>query len=216
MRYNDKIVVAVVLSAILFGLASCESQVEEGNPYLTTGEVALVNGRLMEAEQSLAKAMTEDEKFDPYMQIGFQLYMLRKFKDAKKSFRKAIDLRPDSYYAYVALYQIEVEANNHRSARKSIMKAISLKKDSPDFWRKYIQLEEVHFLAKSDRINSLYIEALEKTNFHIDIITSYAQFFEKHGDFKSALEQWKHVQERFPDNPLYRNEVSRLGILLKR
>jgi len=199
---------AIILGFLLLA-RPVNNFIEEKDPGLTAEERSIVENRLNEAQKKLTEVTTIEEKFSAQMQIGFGQYGLGKYKEAKESFLEAADLEPDNYVVYVALYQVELDMKDNQSARKSIKKAISLKEGNPDLWRKYIQLEAERFSASHNKLNDLYLEALAKTNSHLDIETLYAQFLEKSGDLKSALDVWKKVYEQMPD-PLYLQEIERL------
>jgi len=190
------------------------NSIEEKEPNLTTEERLLIENRLQEVQKKLFEATTENEKFNAQMQIGFQQYGLGQYKEAKETFLKAADLEPDNYVVYVALYQVELDRQDNQSARKNIKKALALKEENPDLWRKYIQLETDRFFANDDQLKDLYLEALTRTNSHVDMLAFYAQFLEKSNDLKSALDIWKKAYEQIPD-PLYQEEIERLEALLK-
>ena len=206
--------ILVIILGLFLLVQPSNNFVEEKDPQLTVEERLIVENRLQEAQKKMAEALTNEEKFYAWMQIGFGQYGLGKYKEAKKSFLEAVDLEPNNYVVYVALYQVDLDRQDNQSARKSIKKAISLKETNPDLWRKYIQLEADRFFASSEELNSFYQEALVKTFSHIDIETSYAQFLEKSGNLKSALDAWKKIYEQMLD-PLYLGEIERLEALLK-
>lgn len=187
---------------------------KENNPYLTSEERALALGKFEEAKKKLREAANDDEKFGAYMDIGFQYSVFLDYENAKKSFEKAADIKPDNYVAYVALYQVEADMKDNESARNNIKKAVSLREDNPDLWKKYIQFESERFSADKETLDNLYREALKKTGPHVDILGAYAQFLETNGDLAAALEQWKKANAQYP-SAAYEQEINRLESLFK-
>lgn len=78
-------------------------------------------------------------------------------------------------------------------------------------WRAYIDLEQYQFHATGEQLDKLYKEALEKTNYDINIVTVYAKFLEEQKrDLQSALNHWKIASEQQPNNQAFKDEIRRL------
>lgn len=195
------------------------SFITEKDPNLTAEQRKIVEDRIAGLNEKIKnppEGSTDAEKYNLYIQIGFQKLNLGKFSEARDSFIDASHLQPDNYAAYVALYQVYLSMTDYNSARESIKKAVSLSPGSPDVWRKYIPLEKEKFGATNEELEKLYSEALKSTGESIDILTVYAQFLEEKGDIKGAIEQWKKATVAYATNKdVYQGEIYRLENLPK-
>lgn len=148
------------------------------------------------------------------MQQGFQLYGLGRLAESKVSFLAAAEIKNQDPNPFVALFQTQLDMRDYKGALISIKQALSLRDNNPDIWKKYIDLEQNQLVASNDEVNSLYIEAVNKTAGHpnhADILVSYAIFLEKSGNLQGAIEYW---QKALAVNPAgkaqYQAEIERL------
>jgi len=212
--------VIIVLFGALFILNNYnynQTLIREKNPNLTEEQRQAYDDRLTQADVQLAKTdLTDQSRYDLHMYKGVQLQGLGKYELAVQSFMEADKVMADNANTYVAMYTAQMDMNDIRGAQKSIRKAIELKPTDPDIWKKYIVMERERFGARDEQVRNMYQEALEKTNGHIDIVTSYAVFLEAIGDFGAAKGQWEKAIEINPANQsAYVSEIARIEAILK-
>lgn len=184
----------------------------EKDPNLTQDERKIYEDRLAQADAELAKGdISIEQRYDWLMYKGFQLYGLGKYKEATNFIAQAVDLNPDNHTSYVAMYTVQLDMQDNRGAEKSIKRALELKPENADFWKKYIVLMQERFKLTTEEVSNLYKEALEKTSSNIDIITSYASFWESVGNNRFAVEYWQKAKTANPGNStVYEAEITRL------
>lgn len=219
MEKNVKIgfVASVVLLLLVFGLASyiryesTKHIINEKTPNLTAEQTKIYTDRLADAQSRLAQAQNDEEKYNIYIYEGYQYYGLGKYLLAKKSYLKAIEIVPNKYDAYSALFQVQLDMTDFDGARESILKAIQSYPSNADIWNKYILLEQEKFNATADQIKVLYEEALAKTNNNSDVVITYATFLESVGQINQAILQWQKAIEVNPSKTeVYQAEITRL------
>lgn len=189
--------------------------VKEKDPGLTQEERKIYEDRLSEARTKLNDpGVTDDQKFNLYMQEGFQLYGLGKYVEATDAFTKASEIHKQDANPYIALYQVQFDMNDNKGAKASIKKSLELKNDSADIWKKYIGLEIDRFEISNEKADGLFQQAIEATknnSSQIDIITTYAQFLETVGNIQGAIDNWqKAIQLNNSNSAVYEQEIQRL------
>jgi tetratricopeptide (TPR) repeat protein len=216
------IITAVTLVLVFAGYAAYKnwnykaSFVKEVNRNLSAEDRKVYEDRIIAAKKGLEEAQSDEEKFNWTMNLGFNQYGLGSLADARKTFEQAIKLRPEDANAHVALYQVQVDQGDNNGALASIRTAIRIEQENPDIWKKYVQLMIDRFSADNNTVSALYSDAVNKTNSHIDIITSYAAWLEKSGNYQAAKEYWQKAIQKSPANKkLYEAEIKRLDALIK-
>jgi tetratricopeptide (TPR) repeat protein len=184
--------------------------------HLTEASKKIYTDKLNEISKQLGSSISDAEKYGLYIQQGFNFYGLGQLQDAKNSYEKALQIKSDDAAAYNALYQTQLEMGDNLGAESSLKKALDLYPVSADAWRKYIQFEADIMHRDDNAINGLYIQAINKTNSNVDIMTVYAQFLEKTGNLQAAKEYWQKAIIANPKGKkIYQAEVDRLDKLLK-
>ncbi len=177
--------------------------------------------RLLAAEQRIKElqkqgSQNKPELFDAFMQAGAQQYGLGRLADAERSYRSAEEIMPDNPAGWVALHEVLVERKKYEEAGKAIVKATEIAPRVPDLWRRLITFKKLYGNLSAERMNSLYLEALNKTGGHAEILVLYARFEEEQGNLKVAMDLWREALKQQPQNPAFREEYERLQNLLNR
>lgn len=219
---NKKILGLLLLILVItgvglwYGLNKKENQiVTEVKRDLTIEEQNTFENKLQKAE-TILKTTSEDsgsklDRYNAYIESGMVLQGMGKLAKARDQFLAAAKLDPKNYTAQTSLFSVYSEMNDYSSSRQAIKEAVKLNSSSPDIWRNYISLEMGQFAASREEANSLFKEALQKTNNHVDIMTVYAQFLEQGGDKQGAIDYWKKAAQANPSGKaLYDEEVKRL------
>jgi len=216
---NKKITIGVVtlLLIIIAALGAYSSYYERAIypnlPKLTDAERQLIDERLLKTNKALeTPELTDKEKFNLTMQVGFNEYVLGNYREAESAYKTASEIKTDNnYVSYVALYQLYLDIQKNRSARAMIQKALSLSPTSADIWNKYIVLEKERFNANSETLDKLYKEAIETTFYNVDVLSAYATLLAGEGRYAEAIEYWTKAITYNPSaKDLYEQEISAL------
>lgn len=136
--------------------------------------------------------------------------MLGKYADAKKSLEAALALKvtPGFLQSYA---QLLFTMGAREGALPYIDDAIMLAPETPELWRlKIDMLSEIH---KNDlkAVDSAYLDAIEATDNHIDVITMYAASLSRQGRKEEAINYWKLAQTVLPSRTnIYQQEIDSL------
>ena len=118
--------------------------------------------------------------------IGIAYHQLSQLDDAKKSYEKALKLKPDYVEAINNLGTVHYAKKSHRRAISWYRKALKIAPESPRSSSIYMNLGTAHFARKQ------YDQAAEayRTAMRLD-----PEVFERHGSFGVMLEE-RTVEER--------------------
>jgi tetratricopeptide (TPR) repeat protein len=224
---NKQIKIGIIISSVMLllvlGFAGLNYYLHDRNiikvkdPQLSQENIKIYEDRLSKINESLKEeGLSTDAKYDRYLYKGFQLQALGRLYEAYEQYEKARELKPDMANAYLSISLVLLEMNDNKGAAESIKKAIELRPDSADYWKRYILIEKEKFNASNDKLNDLYVQALNKTGENIDMITVYAQFLEEIGNLQPAKEYWQKAIEANPDRKaLYQTEIKRVEEKMK-
>jgi tetratricopeptide (TPR) repeat protein len=223
-RIKVALITCVILfvSVTVFSFISKEEEsvesryIENVDRRLSDEAVKIYEERLKKVDEALSQAQDREARFESYMSKGFTLDGLGRLKDARDTFMEASTLFPEDHRPYKALFQIKLEMTDLLGAKEDGRKALKLAPDDTDLWIKYIEAESDKYKASNDIISATYSEALVKTNFHIDIITSYASWLERVGNLQASREYWEKAIVVNPGaKKIYEAEINRIDKVLK-
>ncbi len=183
---------------------------------LTDQEKQASNERISVLENKLKAANKEEEKYTLELQLGFEYFAIGEYSKSRSHHLEASKIMPQNPTPYAELYVVESSMGDYENAKRHIQKAIELNPSNAQYWKWIITLRTDIFKDSPDEIKNYYIDALAKTNSHVDILTAYAQFLEKQGDVVSAVAQWKKAKEINPEqSTIYDTEITRIQNMLK-
>jgi tetratricopeptide (TPR) repeat protein len=180
---------------------------------LTAEQLKIINDRLSEYQKELNnnQELSDEQKLDFNLKIGFQYYALGDYLNAEKYYIESEKYDFSSPAPYLALYQLYIDMNAKDESLSAIDTAIKLRLTTPDYWKRKILLLQEKFNTPNSEIDNFYQEALTKTENHVDIITAYAGFLEKIGNIQKAIEYWQKAGVENPDQKnTYDIEIERL------
>jgi tetratricopeptide (TPR) repeat protein len=227
---NSNVRIGIVASALLlmavlgFAQYNKTHQTQKNNfktdvpRNLTAEDKKIFEDRISEYKNKLKESKDDAEKYNLFLQIGFNEYAQGHLQASKDSFLEAIKINAEQYDVYVGLFQTQVDMNDYFGAEQSIKKAISIRKGIADLWRRYIQLKIDHENASNDEVTRLFEEALKDTTQqgdvanYVDVVTFYAPWLEKVGDIPKAIEYWKKAIDANPESKtIYQAEIDRIN-----
>lgn len=210
----------VVVLLLLLGLLGYLNQykvnlIEYQEPVLSDSDKVFLQQRLDDAI-ALAGGITVEtsdvEKFNIYINLAGNYYTLGYFALAQENYLKALELRPGEQNIWHMYSTVLVSMRDYRTAIKANDKAIEIAPAEAEYWRWKIDMQKNFFNLSNEELNSIYLEALEKTGEHADVITYYAKFLEQIGDLEAAEHYWQRAIERNPDGrTTYEAEITRLN-----
>ncbi len=209
MSKKKLLIFVVLLILILIGsFVFIEFKKHKANP----GQNAPV------ATSTEMSAQTEAE-YGKYLQQGMDAEGVAERTNNKDSynlaidmFKKAIDISGGKVWVpYLDLGNVYVAKGDYQNAENAFNKAIDISGGDPIVYTAKIQLYRYDLKKSNDEIKSLYQEAINKTFGNVNIILSYASFLNDIGDYKGALDNYKLVLKKYPDDQAVKNEVNRLA-----
>ncbi len=195
------------------------------DPKFTNDELVTIEGKIKDLENAVKNKEesgdleNEDKKSDLFklkMELA-SFYRLRgRLLDAKKTIISASELKPDDMMVWTELFVVDQLREDYVSAENDLKKSIAVNPTNPQVWRWYFDLASGPLKYTQDQLRSLFKDALDKTNSHVDIITVYAGFLETSNDLAGAVAQWKLAIEKNPAGAAqYQAEIARIQNKLK-
>jgi Flp pilus assembly protein TadD len=126
----------IFITLIAIGLKSLSLSSVLDNPlslyYTFRGDLDRENGRLIEAEASLLKAIAlNGQNFKAHTSLGIVYRKRGMYEKAINNYRKAIEINPNYAPAYTSIGVIELIRSNKSSALKFMLKAYDLDNCNP-------------------------------------------------------------------------------------
>lgn len=182
---------------------------------LTADEVAIYEKKIAQTEESLKNVHAKQgtvslDASNLYLNLGQLYFGLGKISQAESAYKQAIAYDKSNQNAYVSFALLQSEIHDFEGAQNSLSEALKIAPMNNDIWIRYIGV--MRSLGKSpEEIRRVYVEALEKTYRHINIITNDAAYEEEQGNTAAALALWKEALQAFPSNDAYKQEIARLS-----
>ncbi|MDD5362607.1 MAG: tetratricopeptide repeat protein [Ignavibacteria bacterium] len=184
-------------------------------PYYYLGQVDLLNKKNDEAALKFVKGIAyADTSQEAYLQIGYALFTLEKYEQAKPIIEKGLELSPNDFrmnYSYALVLQrlgnlpnaIKYYENAHKINPEdiSVLSSLALAYNSNKQYR------------ESD---AAYDEALKLDPDNALILNNYAYNLSTRGqDLNKALEMSKRAVRKEPGNPSYLDTMGWIYFMLK-
>jgi tetratricopeptide (TPR) repeat protein len=184
-------------------------------PYYYLGQVDLLTKKNDEAALKFIKGITyADTSQEAYLQIGYALFTLEKYEQAKPIIEKGLELSPSDFrmnYSYALVLQrlgnlpnaIKYYENAHKinPEELSVLSSLALAYNSNKQYR------------ESD---AAYDEALKLDPDNALILNNYAYNLSTRGqDLTKALEMSKRAVRKEPGNPSYLDTMGWIYFMLK-
>lgn len=184
---------------------------EESSPEVVDDRRELLESKLKNAEDTIAKNVTDTDFAEEYTKKGEALYDLGRTIEAREAFMKTLEYDANSAGAYLNLSNLDADAGNMDAARQNIKKYVDTNSDSVSRWEKYIEFSKNRLGANGETLNGIYVEGLVATKNHIRMIVAYAKFLEEEGDNQLAKEFWQQAVVKDPENKAaYEEEIKKL------
>lgn len=186
----------------------------EKDPKLNQSELSAIDGKIKELEDSIKSkkdSATKEDLFKLQMELAAQYRLRGRLLEARDVLKEAIKTLPDNISPWTDLYVVENERGDYAAAEEALKTLLDKNPANAQGWRWYIELKRDRLNASEAEQRDLYRQALDKTNQHVDIVTSYAQFLEQHNDLPGAVQQWKIAIQLNPSaKAQYEAEIARI------
>lgn len=150
------------------------------------------------------------DKVNIYFMLSADYRTLGEYGKAKELLEKAMTLDQKNSNLMQVYSSLLAVMGDKTSALLYIDKAIILYNKESNYWLWKIDLEKDKG-TESDKLESVYKNALDATGDDLNIVTVYAQFLEKKGDLQGAIEQWESAITKNPNGQnLYQAEIDRI------
>ena len=184
------------------------------DPKLTQEEKQPFLDRLQKYQDelnTLSADAPKAQKFQLLLSIASEYYPIGEYKKSFDTYILASALFPEEPVPYYSMAYIAEQRGDYASARFNYRKAIEKSPDYGLYWRALIEFERDRYSASPETLDTMFKDALSKTNKDINVVTLYAQFLEGQGKVAEAVEQWQEALGQRPDYAdLYQQEIDRL------
>ncbi len=188
---------------------------------ITPDDRKVFEGRISDLQAKLQASNDNAEKYNLYLQLGQNKYILGLLQESKDYLNEAIKINSDQYDVYLALFLTEFDMRDFEGAEKSIKKAISIRKGIADLWRRHISLK-IDTNASKGEVIAIFDQAIKDIQQNgdalntTDIYTFYATWLEKSGNLAGSIDYWKKAIDVNPANKkVYEAEIKRIEGLIK-
>lgn len=154
--------------------------------------------------------LPDNEQAQHYFNIARAQFGLGRYGDSRKSYERVIKLQPNNPTAHYDYFNVLLAMQDYDGARRAAMKGVEIFPRHADLWRGYIALEKSHFGINDTELVSIYIQAMERSFHHPDIVVPFVYYLEEKGNFTEALKYWGALAGQYPDNQTYKDQVERL------
>jgi tetratricopeptide (TPR) repeat protein len=217
------IVIAVAIGGWFVYQNSTPNQefVDYRDPKLEPGQVQPFLDRINEAQKKIVELPKDKqnlaEHFQLLLTLGSEYYPIGEYKKAIDAYSEASRMFPNEPVPHYALATIAQARGDYQTALEYINRALELASVNPDYWKFKIALIKDGFKESPDSINALYLQALNNTKEHPDMITTYARFLsDVRGDLVGSVEYWRKAIEKNPDGRIvYEREIKAIQDRLK-
>lgn len=138
--------------------------------------------------EKLPKDASAEEKTGLYTKLAAAQYKLGDYKDAIASLDAIITDNASNHRIWTMYTNIYWDMQDFAKAREASEKALNLDRENPQSWLAFIELQDNQ---EKTYIDSMYQDALKKTDKDLDVVIAYAKFLEKVGDKQGAITQWE-------------------------
>ncbi len=156
----------------------------------------------------LPKDVSAEERSGLYIKLAAAQYKLGDYKDAINSLDAIIADNASNHRVWTMYTNIYWDMQDFVKAREASEKALDLDRENPQSWLAFIELQDNQ---EKSYIDSLYQDAIKRTDKNIDVVVAYAKFLEKAGDKQGAIAQWEEAGKiNIKKKTEYQAEIGRL------
>lgn len=183
--------------------------------HLTSEQQKVYKDKISKSQDALknlnkSTASYSIEAANLHLDIGQLYFGLGRLSDSLDELERALALDKKNYNIYVSKSLAQTEMKDYAGAQTTLEEVLKITPRIADVWIRLIDIHKTRGDSVED-IKKVYAEALKKTDRHVDILSSMAQYEEGLGNKKEALLLWQEAVRQYPENSGYMDEVIRLS-----
>ncbi len=160
---------------------------------------SLQSNRLPEAKTLLAQILqTQRRNWEAWHLLGAVHGMLGEFQDAEKCARKAIELEPGAFGAYINLAHVLVALGKIQDAQRCYRRVLQMKPDEPGVHNSLGNL--LRQQGNLTEAEASYRDALRCAADYPDACVNLGRVLQEQGKTQEAIIQFQHAVKLQPDN----------------
>lgn len=219
------IIAVVILILAIFVYIRLSTPMEIPSPEEITEAVNLTAEEKAKIEASVSDMMKKIETCQVdgdnsncymfYLQLGINYEGLGKITRAIESYNLASKEKPDLATPYSNIGSIYRRLKDFGKAEEYFKKALSITPNNPVVYGKMYELYFYDMKKLPDEMISFFSEALKNTNDDPSVARMYAFYSENINDIQSALDIWKIILSKEPDNTAAKTKIKQLEEKIK-
>ncbi len=168
--------------------------------------------RINDIELELENAVLGIDEFEVYhSNLGLYYSYFGDYKSSYENYLKAIDYKSENRVIWVGLADILVFMNAPKSAEFAYLKALELNPGAEDTIIKLGLFYEKFHPEEPEKARKVFEDSLEIILEKTRVVRVFAEWLERHGDYKGAIEQYEILTELEPENAEnYRRKMEEL------
>jgi len=132
-----------------------------------------------------------------------------------EAYQKASDVAEGKVWIpYLNLGNVYRLVSDFENAEKSYDKGIEIAPEGTIYKAK-INMYRYELKKSEEEMIVVYEDAIENIVDNVDLMKNYAAYLRDIERYADSLKYWKIISEKFPDQQMYKNEISELEALLK-
>lgn len=160
----------------------------------------LQSQRLPEAKTLLTQILqTQRRHWEAWHLLGAVHGMLNEFPEAEKCARKAIELEPGAFGAYINLAHVLLALGKIQDAQRCYQRVLQMKPDEPEVHNSLGNL--LRQQGKLSEAEASYRNALHYAADYAQARINLGLVLQEQGETQEAVSQFQQVVQRQPDNP---------------
>lgn len=168
--------------------------------------------KLRELEKELKN---KPQDYNILIEIAWLKQRLGDFEGAEKTYFQILELRPEDYIPWLNLGTIYEQRKEWEKARDAFKKAIEVNPSYVPTYRRLADVYWFHLPEEKEEIEKLYLDGLESTNGHPDLMRGLAYYYQNTGRLKEAKIYWERVLQLYPEDESVKRAIEEIEEKLK-
>lgn len=158
--------------------------------------------KLYEQIRTHGKAVKENPEYlFGWIQLGVLKKNIGDFEGARDAWEYAGLIRPENVVSFANLGELYWRyLSDFLKSEKNFRIAIKNKPDDPTVYVSLSELYSYSYKEKADLADDVLMEGIAANPDDINLLKSLASLYQRTGDYKKAVEWWKKVLAKEPDN----------------
>lgn len=146
-----------------------------------------------------------------YLALGQTYEYFGELGKARQAYMKAAQAEPGSAIPIVNLGVVYESMGQDDLAGETYKLAIIKESNWPRTWQAWITFNVNKLNASTDKVKSLYQQALQATGNDVSLHKDYAAYLETVGEKLNSLSEWQAIGKIYPDDATVKEQIQRLS-----